>query len=84
MSSYTGASLVAQMEKEVPAMCENQVWPLGWEDPLEKEMATRSSILALQTPWTEEPGRLQSVGTHRVRHDWMTKTFSFNTYNLFI
>ena len=42
---------------------------LGWEDPLEKGMATHSSILAWRIPWTEEPGRLQSVGSHRVRHD---------------
>ena len=42
---------------------------LGWEDPLEKEMATYSSILAWEVPWTEEPGRLQSMGLQRVRHD---------------
>ena len=48
------ASLVAQMVKRVPAMQETRVWPLGWEDPLEKEMATQSSILAWKIPWTEE------------------------------
>ena len=45
------------------------VQSLGWEDPLEKEMATHSSILAWKIPWTEEPGRLQSVGSHRVGHN---------------
>ena len=56
------ASLVAQMVKNLPAMQETQVQSLGWEDPLEKEMATHSSILAWETPWTEEPGGLQSLG----------------------
>ena len=46
-----------------------RVQSLGWEGPLEKEMATPSSILAWRTPWTEEPGGLQSIGPHRVRHD---------------
>ena len=50
-----------------------QVWSLGLEDPLEKEMATHSSILAWEIPWTEEPGGLQSMGSQRVRHDWATK-----------
>ena len=49
---------------------EMQVGSLGWEDPLEKEMATHSSILAWRTLWTEEPGGLPSMGLHRVRHDW--------------
>ena len=49
------------------------VQPLGWEDPLEKAMATQSSILAWRIPWTEEPGGLQSVGSQRVRHDLATK-----------
>ena len=49
-------------------MQEMQVDPLGWEDPLEKEMATYSSILAWEIPWTEEPGRLQSMGSKRVGH----------------
>ena len=66
------SSQVAQMVKRLPAMQETWVWSLGWEDPLEKEMATHSSILAWKIPWTEEPGRLQSVGSKRVRHDWMT------------
>ena len=57
-----GASLVAQRLKRLPAMWETWVWSLGWEDPLEKEMATHSSILALRIPWTEELGGLQSMG----------------------
>ena len=56
------ASLVAQMVKCLPAMQETRVQSLGWEDPLEKEMATHSSILAWKSPRTEEPGRLQSMG----------------------
>ena len=52
---------------------EVQVGSLGWEDPLEEEMAIHSSILAWEIPWTEEPGRLQSLGLPRVRHDWVTK-----------
>ena len=65
-------SLVAQMVKHLPAIWEARVWSLGWEDPLEKEMATHSSTLAWKIPWTEEPGRLQSMGPHRVGHDWAT------------
>ena len=57
------ASLVAQMVKNLPAMWETQVRSLGWEDPLEKEMVTHSSILAWRIPWTEEPGGLQSMGS---------------------
>ena len=63
------ASRVAQMVKLLPAVQETQVRSLGWEDPLEKEMATHSSTLAWKIPWTEEPGRLQSMGLQRVRHD---------------
>ena len=63
------ASLVAQLVKSPPAMRETWVQSLGWEDPLEKEMATHSSILAWKIPWTEEPGRLQSMGSQRVGHD---------------
>ena len=59
------ASLVAQMVKHLPAMQETQVWSLGWENPLEKEMATHSSILAWKIPWTEEPGRLNSPWCHK-------------------
>ena len=57
------------MVKSLPAIWETSVLSLGWEDPLEKEMATHSSILAWRIPWTEEPGGLQSVGSQRVRHD---------------
>ena len=57
------ASLVAQRVKNLPAMQETQVRSLGQEDPLEKEMKTHSSILTWEIPWTEEPGRLQSVGS---------------------
>ena len=63
------ASLVAQMVKRQPAMLETQVQSLGWEDPLEKAMATHSSTLAWKITWTEEPGRLQSMGSQRVGHD---------------
>ena len=65
-------SLVAQRIKLLPAMQETRVRSLGWEDPLEKEMATHSSILSWRIPWTEEPGGLQSTGSQRVRHDWAT------------
>ena len=63
------ASLVAQMVKRLPIMRETWVQPLGQEDPLWKGMATHSSILAGESAWTEEPGRLQSVGVQRVGHD---------------
>ena len=60
---------MAQRLKCLPAMWETQVRSLDQEDPLEKEMATRFSILAWSIPWTEEPGRLQSTGSQRVGHD---------------
>ena len=63
-------SLVAQIVKNLPAMWETWVQCLGWKDPLEKEMATHSSILAWRTPRTEEPGGLQSMGSQRVGQDW--------------
>ena len=63
------ASLVAQIVKNLPAMQETQVQLLGWEDPLEEGVTAYSSILAWGIPWTEEPGGLQSIGSHRVRHD---------------
>ena len=66
---YIRASLVAQMVKNLPAMQEIQDQSQGQEDPLEKGMATHSSVLAWRFPWTEEPGRLQSMGLRRVRHD---------------
>ena len=64
-----GASLMAQLVKNLPAMQEIQVQSLGWEDLLEKEMATHSSILAWRIPWTEDPGGRQSMGSQRVGHD---------------
>ena len=66
------ASFVAQRIKHLPAMQETQVQSLSWEDPLEKEMATHSSIPAWRIPWTEEPGGLQSTGLQRVGHNWAT------------
>ena len=63
------APLVAQTVKNSAAMQETQIQSLGWEDPLQKGMATHSSILAWRIPWTEESGRLQSMELQRVRHD---------------
>ena len=70
----TWASLVVQMVEHLPAMRETWVRFLGQEDPLEKEMAIHSSTLAWKIPWMEEPDRLQSMGSQRVRHDF---TFTF-------
>ena len=70
------ASLVAQMVKNPPAVQETWVPSLDQEDPLEKRMATYSSTLAWRIPWPEDPGRLQSMGLQRVRHDWVTNTFT--------
>ena len=88
------ASLVAQMVKRLPAMRETQVWSLGQEDPLEKEMATHSSFLAWEILWTEKPGRLQSMGSQRVGRDCVAslsffpflcsfKTTFWNSQNLY-
>ena len=74
--SANRASLVAQLVKNLPTIWETWVQSLGWEDPLEKGMATHFSFLAWRTPWTEEPGGLQSMGLLRVRHDWATFTFN--------
>ena len=60
---------MAETVKNLPAVEETQVLSVGWEDPLEKEMAIHSSILAWKIPWTEEPGRLQSMGLQGVGHD---------------
>ena len=68
---------MAQMVKNLPAIQDIQVWSLGQEDPLEKEMATHSSILAWTIPWTEESGGLGSKGSKRVRHVWATNTYTF-------
>ena len=66
---YNRASLVAQLGKNLPVMRETWVQSLGWEDILEKKMATHSSIIAWESPWAEEPGGLQSTGSQRVVHD---------------
>ena len=63
-----GASLMAQWVSNLPAVLETRVWSLGQEDPLEEEMATDSSFLAWEVPWTEEAGGLQSVGSQRAGH----------------
>ena len=67
-----GASLIAQLVKNLPAVQETLFWSLGQEDPLEKGMAIHSSILAWRIPWMEEFGGLQSTGSGRVGHDWAT------------
>ena len=64
---------MAQQEKNPSATQETWVLSLDQEDPLEKDMATHSNILAWEIPWTEEPGRLQSVGLQRAGHDWATE-----------
>ena len=71
VGSYGGfrTSLVAQMVKRLSTMQETWVRSLDWEDLLEKEMAAHSSTLAWKIPWTEEPGKLQSMGSQRVRHN---------------
>ena len=66
--------------KNLPEMWETWVRSLGWEDPLEKRMAAHFSILAWRIPWTEEPGKLQSMGLQRVGHDRATFTFTKNTF----
>ena len=83
VSSYHWACQVALVVKKPACQCrrqEMQVWTLGWEDPLEKEAATHSSILAWEIPWTEELGRLQSMGWQRVGHDWATNNFSLSEW----
>ena len=72
---YSWASLLVHMVKNLPSMRETQVWFMGQEDPLEKRMATHSSILAWRMPWTEEPGGLQSMGLQKVRHESVMNTF---------
>ena len=70
---------MAQTVKRLPAVQEAWVRPLGWEDPLEKDMATHSSMLACKIPWTEEPGGC-SMGSPRVRPDWQAQVHEI-TYN---
>ena len=78
-------SLVAQTVKHLPTMTETWVQSLGREDLLEKEMATHSSILVWKIPWTEDPGRLQSMGSQRVGHDWaMSLSLSYPKTENFI
>ena len=76
------ASLVAQMVNYLPAVQETGVQSLGGEAPLEKGMATHSSILAWRIPWTEEPGRLKSMGSQRVRHNFVANTLYFYCYSI--
>ena len=75
---FQRVSLVGQMVKKLPEIQETPVQSLGQEDPLEKEMATGSSILAWRSTWTEEPGVLQSMGSQRVGHDWATNTHTLS------
>ena len=77
-STGVSSSLVAQRLKRLPAIRETWVRSLGWEDPLEKEMATYSSILAWKIPWAEKPGRLQSIESKEVRHDWASNISLYN------
>ena len=79
---YVYTSLVAQTVKHLSTMWETRVWALGWEDPLDKEMATHSSTIAWKIPWTEEPGRIQSMGSQKVGHDWATSLSYTHTCNL--
>ena len=74
---HTPPQTVAQTIKRLPAMRETGVRFLGRKDPLEKEMATHASTLPWKIPWTEEPDRLQSIGSQRVRHDWATSLSLF-------
>jgi len=70
---YSWASLAVQLVKNLPAMRETWILSLGWEDPLGEGIATHSSILAGESPWIQEPGRVQSMGSQRVGHDGATK-----------
>ena len=76
MFIWVQASLVAQMVRSLLAMQETWIRSLGWEDPQEEGMAIHSSILAWRIPWTEKPGGLQSMGSHRTGHDWVTNTYT--------
>ena len=77
----TMVSLMAQIVKNLPTRRETWVQSLGQEDPLEEGMATHSSILAWRIPWTQEPGRLQPIGSQRVRHDWPSKHSTAQVFN---
>ena len=78
--TYTWHSLVAQMVKRLSKMRETWVRSLGWEDLLEKEIAIHSNTIAWKIPWTEEPGRLQSLGSQRVGDDWVIHFTSLHWY----
>ena len=78
------ASLLVQRVKHLPAMWKTLVRSLGWEDPLEKEMATHSSTLAWKVPRMEELGRLQSVGSQRVIHDWATSLCTLQSFDILL
>ena len=73
------ASQVTLTVKNLPATQETQVWSLAWEDPMEKGMASRSTILTWRILWTEKPGGLQSIRSQRVGHEWVTHTFTFRS-----
>ena len=75
---YPEPSLVAQTVKHLSTMWETRVLSLGWEDPLEKEMAIHSRTIAWKIPWTEEPGKLQPMGSQRVGHIWATSLSILN------
>ena len=79
-SFVSSASLVAQMVKNLPAMQFTEVPSLGQGDPLEKGVASHSSILAWEIPWTEEPGGLQFMGSQRVGHNLATKQQQIHTH----
>ena len=84
VSSIYLASQVAQTVKNLPAVQETWVLFLGWEDPLEKEMATTLALLPGELPWTGEPGGLQSVGSQRTGHDWATKCSTGEVLSIYL
>ena len=81
MLDLVGDFLMGHMVKNLGEMRETRIQSLDWEDLLEKEMVTRSSILAWRIPWTEGSGGLQSMGSQRVRHNWVTNTLIKITHN---
>ena len=83
-SGVLGISLVVQTVKRLSTMRETRVWSLHLEDPLEKEMAIHSRTIAWKIPWTEKPGRLQSMGSQRVGHDWATSLHFFRCFNCWL
>ena len=72
LNVYVSLPVMSGSLPELPSIWETQVWSLGREYPLEKEMVPHSNVLAWRIPWTEEPGGLQSTGLQRARHDWET------------